>query len=135
MPNTSSTAPTVNITAVPTSIGTSATLSASTMSVMGSTAIRDSSSFSLSLGFITSLSFPIPNFDRPQSRYPQSVYISILEKDVSCQVKHTDPPVQFSQRFCVLFITFPDKRYEDITLFAKTFFAFRKGRPPKRTAP
>lgn len=40
MPNTSSTAPTVNMTDVPTSIGTSMTLSAITISVMGRTAAQ-----------------------------------------------------------------------------------------------
>ena len=60
MPTTSIAAPTRNSATDPSSIGTIITLMASTISVMGSTAQRDSLVFSLSLGFIASSSFPPP---------------------------------------------------------------------------
>ena len=52
MPTMRSTAPVKNKASVPTSIGTSVTLSTSTMIVMGSTLVRASRVFSLSFSFI-----------------------------------------------------------------------------------
>ena len=60
IPITSIIAPTINITMVPRSMGTSRMLKSSTMPVMGRTAERDSSIFSFSFWFIHTTSFHLP---------------------------------------------------------------------------